>query len=97
MRIHDNYAYLSKEDPIGQLNLRNRSFNAFTRAGIQTIGELLKLVESGRLQTIPSLGRKSILEIRIKLAQVKILNDSEVGANTGEKPPEYSVPSRGPH
>ena len=86
VRIHDNYAYLSKEDSIGQLNLRNRSFNAFTRIGIQTIGQVLKLVESGQLQTIPALGRKSILEIKTKLAQVKILNDSEVGANTDAIP-----------
>ena len=86
VRIHDNYAYLSKEDSIEQLNLRNRSFNAFTRAGIQTIGEVLKLVESGELQTIPSLGRKSILEVKIKLAQVKIHNDSDVEANTDAMP-----------
>ena len=86
VRIYDNYAYLSKEDSIGQLNLRNRSFNAFTRAGIQTIGEVLKLVESGELQTIPALGRKSILEVKIKLAQVKIPNDSEVEANTDAMP-----------
>ena len=86
VRIHDNYAYLSKEDSIGQLNLRNRSFNAFTRAGIQTIGEVLKLVESGELQTIPALGRKSVLEVKIKLAQVKILNDSEAEANTDAMP-----------
>ena len=45
VRIHDNYTYLSKEDSIGQLNLRNRSFNAFTRVGIQTIGEVLKLTQ----------------------------------------------------
>ncbi len=78
VKVYDNYAHLSREDSIGQLNLRNRSFNAFTRAGIQTIGEVLKLVESGKLQTIPSLGRKSILEVKIKLAQVEILDDSEV-------------------
>lgn len=86
VRIHDNYTYLSKEDSIRQLNLRNRSFNAFARAGIQTVGEVLKLVESGKLQTIPALGRKSVLEIKIKLAQVKIHNDSEVGANIDVTP-----------
>ena len=80
--IYDNYVHLSQADSIGQLNLRNRSFNALTREGIQTIGELLQLVESGKLKTIPALGRKSILEIKDKLAQVKILSDSEGKINT---------------
>ena len=66
-----NYAHLSQEDPIGQLNLRNRSFNALTRAGIRTVGEVLQLIESGGLQNIRSLGAKSILEIKDKLIQGK--------------------------
>ena len=66
------------EDPIEQLNLTNRSFNALTRAGISTVREVLKLVESDRLRTTPGLGRKSILEIKNKLDQVKILNNSEI-------------------
>ncbi len=72
-----NYANLSPEDSIDQLNLTNRSFNALTRARIQTVGEVLQLVESDRLRTIPGLGRNSILEIKNKLDQVAILNNSE--------------------
>ena len=73
-----NNVHLSQEDSIDQLNLSNRSFNALTRAGISTIGAVLQLVESDRLRTTPRLGRKSILEIKNKLDQVKILNDSEI-------------------
>lgn len=81
-----NNVHLSQEDPIEQLSLTNRSFNALTRAGIRTVGAALQLVESGRLHKTRGLGRKSILEIKIKLAQVKILNDSEIGANTDAMP-----------
>ena len=73
--------YLSQEDSIDQLNLRNRSFNALTREGIQTVGEAIQLIESDGLKTIRGLGRKSILEIKEKLSQAKILNDSEIEAN----------------
>ena len=81
-----NYANLSPKDSIEQLNLTNRSSNALTRAGISTVGEVLQLVESGKLRTVSGLGRRSILELTNKLAQVKILNDSEVGANTDAMP-----------
>lgn len=77
-----NNVYLSPEDPIEQLNLTNRSFNALTRAGIRTVGEVLQLVESNRLQTLRNLGRKSILEIKHKLAQVETLNNSATETDT---------------
>ena len=73
-----DYGHLSLEDPIEHLNFTPRSFNALTRSGIRTVGEVIQLVESGRLETIPALGTKSILEIENKRAQVEILDDSEV-------------------
>ena len=79
--LEQNYVHLSQEDSIGQLNLKNRSFNALTRAGIRTVGELIQLVQSGELRTIPALGRKSILEITARLSQGKF-NASEAEANT---------------
>ena len=81
-----NYGHLSLEDPIEQLNFTPRSFNALTRAGIQTVGEVLQLVESDRLKTIRGLGRKSIPEIKEKLIQPKFLNDSEVEPSTDAIP-----------
>ena len=70
-QLFPNYVHLSPEDLIEQLHLTNRSFNALKRAGIQTVGEALQLVESDGLGNIPALGRKSILEIEDKLAQIK--------------------------
>ena len=81
VKIHDNYAHLSQEDGIEHLYLRSRSFNALTRAGIKTVGEVLKLVESDELRAIPYLGSTSILDIKNKLAQVKICDNSEGEAN----------------
>ena len=77
-----NNVHLSQEDSIDQLNLRNRSVNALTRAGIRTVGEVLQLVESDRLRATPGLGRKSISEIKNKLAQVEILGNSEIETDT---------------
>ena len=81
-----DYVHLSQEDLIEQLNFTPRSFNALTRAGIQTVGEALQLVESDRLKTIRGLGRKSIVEIKEKLIQPKFLNDSKGGTNTNAIP-----------
>ena len=73
-----DYSNLSEEDPIGELHLTNRSFNALTRTGARTVGEVARLVDSGRLTTISGLGRKSILEIEAKLAQAKGLDAAGV-------------------
>ena len=71
-----NYVNLSPGDFIGMLNLSNRSFNALTREGIQTVGEVIERLESGDLRDIYGLGKKSILEIEDRIAQIKF-NDSE--------------------
>lgn len=86
-----NNVHLSQEDSIDQLNLRNRSVNALTRAGIRTVGEILQLVESDRLRTTPGLGRKSILEIKNKLAQVEIFNNSEIETDTEVVPNQDDI------
>ncbi len=62
---------LSKEDSIGNLNLSIRSTNALKRSGIQTIGEVIDLVELGLIGTIHGLGKKCILEIDDCLSQLK--------------------------
>ena len=77
VKIYENYANLSQEDSIEKLYLRNRAFNALTRAGVQTISKVLQLVESDGLETIPALGQKSIIEIKNKLAHITALNDSK--------------------
>ena len=83
---------LSQRDPIEKLNLMEYSFNALTHAGVQTVGELLKLVESGELRAIHGLRSTSILEIEVKLAQLEIVDNSEVEANTNAPPDQNDVP-----
>ena len=80
--LREDDASFSREDSIEKLNLTEYSFNALTALGVQTVGEVLNLVESGEHRPISTLGRKFILEIEGKLAQVKILDDSETEANT---------------
>ena len=83
-QLFPDHVHLSWEDSIVQLNLTNRSLNALTRAGVRTIGEVAQLFESGKLRTIPALGRKSILEIKGKLTQLK--SDVNLPARSGEIP-----------
>ena len=83
-----SHVYLSPDEPIKKLNLGIRSFNALTRINIQTVGEVRKLEESGRLRTIRGLGTKCILEISESLAQAKVHDVSDVDAHT------YLTPDR---
>ena len=66
-----NTVSISREDPIEKLDLSVRSYNALTGAGIQTVGEVLQLVDTGRLRLIPALGRKSISEIEDELIKME--------------------------
>ena len=84
-----NYSHLSKEDPIEELHLTNRSFNALTRAGIRTVGGVSQLVDSGRLRTLSGLGRKSTLEIEEKMAEVKELDGATVESRIDSPPEQF--------
>ena len=83
---------LSQRDPIEKLNLMEHSFNALTHAGVQIVGQLLKLVESGEIRAIHGLRSTSILEIEVKLAQLEIADNSEVEANPNATPDQNDVP-----
>ncbi len=55
--------------PIEDLNLRSRSFNALDRAGIKFIGELV-LMGKEKISNIKNLGTKSLEEIFEKLEEI---------------------------
>ena len=76
-----NCFHLLQEDSIMRLNLTNRALNALTGSGIQTVGEVVRLVESGKIWAIQGLGKKSILEIKDSLAHVETNDEPEVKAN----------------
>jgi DNA-directed RNA polymerase subunit alpha len=56
-------------EPIENLNLRSRSFNALDRAGIRYIGELV-LMGKEKISNIKNLGAKSLEEIFEKLEEI---------------------------
>ena len=56
-------------EPIENLNLRSRSFNALDRAGIRYIGELV-LMGKEKIANIKNLGTKSLEEIFEKLEEI---------------------------
>jgi DNA-directed RNA polymerase subunit alpha len=56
-------------EPIDNLNLRSRSFNALDRAGIKYIGELV-LMGKEKISNIKNLGTKSLEEIFEKLEEI---------------------------
>jgi len=66
---------------LGRLQLAKRARNALRNAGIQTIPEVVHLVESGEIRKIRGLGKKSILNIQERLASVEIDYSSKVGVN----------------
>lgn len=66
--------------PIEDLGLQSRSYNALTREGIQTVGELVARSEADLLD-IRNFGAKSIEEIKVKLAEMGMaLKDSPAGS-----------------
>jgi DNA-directed RNA polymerase subunit alpha len=56
-------------EPIDNLNLRSRSYNALDRAGIKYIGELV-LMGKEKISNIKNLGTKSLEEIFEKLEEI---------------------------
>ena len=56
-------------EPIENLNLRSRSFNALDRAGIRYVGELV-LMGKEKIANVKNLGTKSLEEIYEKLEEI---------------------------
>ncbi len=52
---------------IEELALSVRSYNALRRANIPTLGDLIELLNEGRLKSIRNLGAKSFSEIQTKM------------------------------
>ena len=86
-----NSVSLSREDSIERLSLTRHTLNLLKHTDIRKVGDLLQWVESGRLQTIPALGRISILEIEDELTRINSLDDSGVEANLGATPNQNDV------
>ncbi len=57
------------ETPIEELELSVRSFNCLKRAGINTVGELIEKTDEEMIK-VRNLGKKSLEEVKIKLANL---------------------------
>ena len=76
---------------IGQLKLTKRSRNALRNADIQTVAEVIDLVESGGIRNVRGLGRKCILEIQDKLTKIEISDLSEFDVSPDATPRSMNV------
>jgi len=62
---------------VEELDLSVRSYNCLKRAAINTVGELVQKTEED-LMKVRNLGRKSLVEIKAKLASLELsLNKEE--------------------
>ncbi len=57
------------EMPIEELNLTVRSYNCLKRAGIDTVGELIRKTEEDMMK-VRNLGKKSLQEVKDRLAEL---------------------------
>lgn len=55
------------DKPIEELNMTVRAFNCLKRAGNNTVGELCKYVEGGKLISTRNMGRVTVEEVLMKL------------------------------
>lgn len=55
--------YILLKDDISKLPLSARCFNALKRSGVNTVEEMIRSKEEGKLGNFPNLGKKSISEI----------------------------------
>jgi len=67
---------VNSTDPIKVLGLQLRSYNSLRRHGIHTVGELIKIYNSGNLLSIRNLGEKSHAEITDTLNNVEIVDQN---------------------
>ena len=66
--IHMKIAYSHKtcETSIDEMQLSVRAWNALKRSGVNTIGELIDVIQGDGLMKIRNLGRKSMVEMDVR-------------------------------
>jgi len=89
LRKHDD-SYMPEPDYISKLGFSKRTYNALTREGITTIGQLISLSDSD-LMSIKSLGTKSIAEIQnIAKEYLSVYTDNETLFNKIDKSNDFT-------
>ena len=69
IRMKIAYSRKTCETSIDEMQLSVRAWNALKRAGINTIGELIDVIQDDGLMKIRNLGRKSMIEIKTKILE----------------------------
>lgn len=79
IRMKIAYSRKTCETSIDEMQLSVRAWNALKRAGINTIGELIDVIQDDGLMKIRNLGRKSMIEIKTKILETgfRDLRDNE--------------------
>ena len=79
IRMKIAYSRKTCETSIDEMQLSVRAWNALKRAGINTIGELIDVIQDDGLMKIRNLGRKSMVEIKTRILETgfRDLNDNE--------------------
>ena len=77
IRMKIAYSRKTCETCIDEMQLSVRAWNALKRAGINTIGELIDVIQDDSLMKIRNLGRKSMIEIKTKILETGFRDLSE--------------------
>ena len=77
--IRTQIAYNRKtcETSIDEMQLSVRAWNALKRSGVNTIGELIDVIQDDCLMKIRNLGRKSMVEIKTRILETGFRDLSE--------------------
>ena len=75
------------ETPIEDLDLSVRAYNCLKRAGIIKVGQILEMTEEDLL-AVRNFGRKSLLELRERLAAKGFISPADAQAMAGGEGPE---------
>ena len=68
-KLNISYSESTCLAPIEELALSVRGYNCLKRSGINTIGELIEMINSQKLPSVRNLGIKTVSEIKATLLQ----------------------------
>jgi hypothetical protein len=88
---------LSLRDPVDELGLSKRTHNALRRAGIQTIEDLVLVIDTGYLPSVRNIGKKAISEIEDCLASVQFVDSPETIGKSNALPSDDTITQREAH
>ena len=79
IRMKIAYSKKTCKTSIDEMQLSVRAWNALKRSGVNTIGELIDVIQCDGLMKIRNLGRKSMVEIKTRILEVgfRDLNETE--------------------